>query len=346
MQVCLSSLGALSGLNNLGDLIAGADDALTSGIINVSSVLVLGLGTLPDFDLTSTTEHTNTHGREKVVSGIGVQIDTSVENGSSVFANGRGDQSLATRVLLDEVANIVDDTSDDSESLAVLALVNEIIPANDGELIQRSTPVEDSTLLVQLLLKLLNTALFDFVGAELLEIVGEAEPLPHGDGPLGGVILPPLNSVAVVRGELVVEVVVSLTKSGKGSDDVVTRRVAVVEGLVSEPVGKRIHAEGGLLDEPDTKDATIDEAADPVTPTEATDKRGEDKSHRQDTLDEVAVLPDNDGVLVEIGDIGTAGAFGILLHDHPAEVGVQETLANGVRILLGVGVAVVSTVIP
>jgi hypothetical protein len=58
----------------------------------------------------------------------------------------------------------------------------------------------------------------------------------------------------------------------------------------------------------------------------------------------VTVLPDNDGVFVQVGDVGTANTLGVLLHDHPAEVGVPETLADGVGVLLGVGVTVVSTV--
>jgi hypothetical protein len=57
------------------------------------------------------------------------------------------------------------------------------------------------------------------------------------------------------------------------------------------------------------------------------------------------VLPDNDGVLVEIGDVGTADALGVLLHDHPAKMAVQKTLANAVGVLVGVGVAVVGAVV-
>jgi hypothetical protein len=58
----------------------------------------------------------------------------------------------------------------------------------------------------------------------------------------------------------------------------------------------------------------------------------------------VTVLPDDDGVLVQIGDVGTANTLGVLLHDHPAKVRVPETLTNGVGVLLGVGITVVSTV--
>lgn len=59
----------------------------------------------------------------------------------------------------------------------------------------------------------------------------------------------------------------------------------------------------------------------------------------------MSVLPHDNRILVEVGDIGTASALGILLEDHPAEVGVEETLADGVGVLFGVGVAVVSAVV-
>jgi hypothetical protein len=32
------------------------------------------------------------------------------------------------------------------------------------------------------------------------------------------------------------------------------------------------------------------------------------------------VLPDNDRVVIQIGDIGTANAFWVLLHDHPSKM--------------------------
>jgi hypothetical protein len=56
------------------------------------------------------------------------------------------------------------------------------------------------------------------------------------------------------------------------------------------------------------------------------------------------VLPDNHGVLVEVRDVGSALALRILLEDHPAEMRVPETLANGVGVPFSIGVAVVSTV--
>jgi hypothetical protein len=341
-----SGVGRGHGLNDLGDLGARADNALASRVVHVGDVLVLELGALPDLDLAAAAEDADAHGGEQVVGGVGVQVDAAVEDGGGVLADGRGDEGLAAGVVLDEVGHVVDDAGDGDEGLAVLGVLDEVVPADDGELLEGRAPVELGALLVELLLHLLDAALLDLVGAELLEVVGETEVLPEGDGPLGRVVLVPFDGVAVVRGELVVEVVVALAEGDERGDDVVAGRVAVVKGLLAEPVGERVDAEGGLLDEADAQDAGVDVAAEPVTPEEAADERREDEAHGHDALDEVAVLPDDDGVLVEVGDVGAAGALGVLLEDHPAEVGVEETLADRVGVLDGVGVSVVGAVIP
>jgi hypothetical protein len=334
-----------NGLLDLGDLVAGTNDGVTSLILGVTNVLVLTLGTLPDLDLAATTDDTNPHGGEEVVGSVRVEVDTTVEHGSSILADAALDQSPATGVLVDEVGDIVDNTGNSDQTAAVLSLLNVVVPLNNRELLKGNTPVELGALLIDLLLELLNTALLNLVGTELLEVGGEAELAPEPDGPLGRVVLVPLNGVAVVGGELVVEVVVTLTKSDESSDDVVPGAVAVVERLVTEPVGQRVDAEGGLLDEEDAEDTGIDEATHPVTPKETSNSRGEDETHEDDDLDVVLVLPDNDGVLVEVGDVGAADALGVLLHDHPAKMAVQEALADAVGVLGGVGVAVVSTVV-
>lgn len=109
-------------------------------------------------------------------------------------------------------------------------------------------------------------------------------------------------------------------------------------------MGKGVDAEGGLLDEADAEDAGVDEAAEEVVEHEAAEEGGEDEAHEDDALEVVAVLPDNDAVLVEVGDVSAANSLGVLLHDHPADVGVQETLADRVGVLFGVGVSVVRAV--
>ena len=108
-------------------------------------------------------------------------------------------------------------------------------------------------------------------------------------------------------------------------------------------MGQAVDTESSLLDEKDSENTAVDEATEEVAPAETADEHGKDQSHENDRLDVVTVLPDDDGILVEVGDVGAADAAGVLLHDHPADVAVKEALADGVGILLGVGVAMVRT---
>lgn len=277
--------------------------------------------------------------------GVGVVVDAAVEDGGGVLADARGDQGLAAGVDADEVGDIVDDAGHRDEGAAIAGLGLVGVPVDDGQLLERGAPVEGLALLVELLLELLEAALLDLVLLELLEVVGEAELLAGPDDPLGGVVLVPLDGVAVVRGELVVEVVVALTEGDEGSEDVVAGRVAVIEGLVAEPVGQGVDTEGGLLDDKDAQDAGVDKSSPPITPAETGNQAGEDHAHEDDGLDVVAVLPDDNGVIIEIGDVGAANTLGVLLHDHPAKVGVDEALADGVWVAVGVGVPVVGTMV-
>ncbi len=126
------------------------------------------MAALPDLNLTTATDDTNTHSGEQVVGGVGVVVDTTVEHGGGILTNTRADHGLATGVVLDEVGHIVNHTGDGDETAAVLGLLDIVVPLHDGELVERSTPVEAGTLLVNLLLELRNAALLDLVGTELL----------------------------------------------------------------------------------------------------------------------------------------------------------------------------------
>jgi len=57
------------------------------------------------------------------------------------------------------------------------------------------------------------------------------------------------------------------------------------------------------------------------------------------------MLPDHDRVFVEVADVGSADPLGILLHDHPANVAIQEPFANTIRVLLRVCVSMMSSVV-
>jgi len=96
----------------------------------------------------------------------------------------------------------------------------------------------------------------------------------------------------------VVEVVVTFSQSDESSNDVVTGRVTVVEWLVTEPVSQGVDAEGSLLNEEDSKNSSVDESAHPVTPSETSNETREDHAHENDGLDVVAMLPDNNRVII------------------------------------------------
>ncbi|KAI6876604.1 Acyl-CoA [Hortaea werneckii] len=344
-QASLCRTSARRRVIDLSDLLASPDDPLTVLVFDDHGALAVIVGALPDLDFHAAADYTDTHGGEQVVGGVGVVVDAAVEHGGRVLADPALDHGLATGVVGDEVGHVVDDTGNRDQATAVLALVNVVIPLEDGQLLKRHTPVELGALLVELLLLLLETALLDLVGTELLQVVREAELLPGPDRPLGWVVLVPLDRVAVVRRELVVEVVVALSERDESGDDVVTRAVAVVEWLVAKPVCEGVHTEGCLLDEEDAEDTGVDEAAHPVTPAETADQAWEDQAHEEDDLEVVLVLPDDNGIVVQVRDVGTANSLRVLLHDHPPEVRVEQTLPDAVWVLVGVGVAVVRTVV-
>jgi hypothetical protein len=74
----------------------------------------------------------------------------------------------------------------------------------------------------------------------------EPKLLARPNEPLCRVILVPLDGIAVVHGELVVEIVVPFTNCDKGGNEVVARTVLVIEWCLTQPMSERIHAERGL----------------------------------------------------------------------------------------------------
>lgn len=118
------------------------------------------------------------------------------------------------------------------------------------------------------------------------------------------------------------EVVIALAESDQGSDDVITRRIAVIEWLVPEPVSQRVDAKGGLLDEEYAEDTSVDEATNPVTPCETSDDSGQDETHEDDDLEVVLVLPDDHRIFVEVRDVRTSYSLWVLLHNHPSKMRV------------------------
>jgi len=100
-----------------------------------------------------------------------------------------------------------------------------------------------------------------------------------------------------------------------------------------------------LLNEEDSKNASVDQTSHPIAPSETSYQTWENETHEDDGLDVVSVLPDDNWIIVQIGNVCTANTLWVLLHEHPSKVGVEKTLADGVWILIGIGVSVVCSVI-
>jgi hypothetical protein len=115
--------------------------------------------------------------------------------------------------------------------------------------------------------------------------------------------------------------------------------------LLTQPVGKRIDAEGGLLDKGKSKNSSIYKTTLPITPSQPSNEHREQHPENQDDRSIVLVLPDDDGVLIQIGNIGPATVFGVLIQNHPHEMRVPETFHDAVRVLDCVGPSVVCPVL-
>jgi hypothetical protein len=67
----------------------------------------------------------------------------------------------------------------------------------------------------------------------------------------------------------------------------------------------------GLLNKEVAENAGIDETTDPIVPEEACNSSWEKNSHDEGDPDIVAVLPDDNWILIEIRNVGSSNAFGV-----------------------------------
>lgn len=135
-------------------------------------------------------------------------INTAKERRARVAPDELADKVLAARVLFEELGDVVDEARDEDER-PVLRLLLEGLPSDDGEVVRGGWPLEVVLRAAEALELHGELTLADFVIGEDLEMRSEADAAVGPDEPLSGVVLPPLDSVAVVHRELVVEVVVT-----------------------------------------------------------------------------------------------------------------------------------------
>ena len=84
----------------------------------------------------------------------------------------------------------------------------------------------------------------DFVLREDLEVRSKADELHGCDEPLGGIILIPLDGITIVHGELVMEIMVTLSEGDKRGENVIARSMLIVEGSLTKVVSERVDTEG------------------------------------------------------------------------------------------------------
>jgi hypothetical protein len=286
---------------------------------------------------------THSFHREQVMCGVRMVINTTEESGRSILADVLRQEMPATRVLLHKRTDVVNETGDQDQR-ALGSLLLEAFPRNDGKIVAVSGPSE----LILGGLKFLElhgqNTLLDFVIREDLEMGGQSENVHRLDEPLGWVVLPPPDSVPVVHGELVVEVVVTFTDGDKSGDQVVARTVLVIEGGLSEIMSQGVNSERRVVDEAQTKETSVDVSTFPVSPSKAGNESGEHVGHEQENWEIVIVLPFNDGVFPQVTDVCNT-SFPPWFNEHPAKVGKEEAFVGVVGIKVGVGVTMVGTVL-
>lgn len=117
------------------------------------------------------------------------------------------------------------------------------IPANHGEIIGVRSELEVLLGLPQALELHGQLALLHLVVGERPQVGRETELVADPYEPLGRIVLIPLDSIAVVHRELVVEVVVPLAVCDERGDHMVARGVLVVKRRLPEPVCKGVDTE-------------------------------------------------------------------------------------------------------
>jgi hypothetical protein len=173
-----------------------------------------------------------------------------------------------------------------------------------------------------------------------LQMRGKTHPTTNGDEPFGGVVLIPPDGVPKIRGELVVEVVITLAQCNHCSDDMITGSVLVVKRCITEPVRQRVNAECGVMEEEKSGSSGIEISAPPIAPKYSRNSGWNTKAHKEDEPDIPTVLPPDNLVFAEIRDIRDT-RFAPRLDDHPANVRPQQTAMGIIRVEVRIRVPVV-----
>ena len=91
------------------------------------------------------------------------------------------------------------------------------------------------------------------------------------------------------------------------------------------------------------KKASVIEAAPPISPTQPRNDRRQEQAEEEGKCEEPVMLPCHNGILFEVADI--CGAVTVArLDEHPANMGPQKSMLCTVRVEVGIGVAMMCSV--
>ena len=235
------------------------------------------------------------------------------------------------------------------------------LPADNREVVRAGRPIEIHRLLVELLEFHCELTFLDFVLREDLEVRSKANELHDCDEPLGWIILIPLDGIAIVHWELVMEVMVTLSEGDKRGKNVIARSVLIVEGGFTKPVSERVDTEGRLstkgesdcsylsakwthvVDKEQTSKRRIEITATPIAPEVTRNDGRDDNAHQDEEPDEPFMLPTDDRVAGEIRDISDA-RLATRLEDHPTDMRPEEPMMGAIGVEVSVSVTMMSTV--
>ena len=284
------------------------------------------------------------HHGENVVRCRVVIVDAAVERHGGVFADLTLEQCSTAWMRIDELADVVDEPGDENQRSAVV-LPCELLVFFERDHRQVGVVLRPGDAVAQIVQGLAShgvPALLDLVLRELLQAVRQAEDFEHRDEMFRRIVLEPFESVAIVRRELVVKVVVAFAESDESGDVVIARRVTIVERRVAQVVSQGVDAERRVMEKKETKDAGEEVTTTIVAPAQAADERGNDEGHDERETEIVTVLPLDCLVVGEIGDVGGTG-FAARFEEQPADVRVEDTLVSTVRIKVSVGIAMMGS---